>query len=148
MDAQYSTVLVRPAAGSYEEGLAYARFVNMASEGGFRKALGRRWADIIATAFVEPDHDLSWIHTVFAERDGELVGMTAGYTAEQHTGAAGKALKLAKGNRLRRVMGLALLNMVMQVLGEMEVESYYLQFLAVEKALRVKPARNKGHTDQ
>lgn len=37
----------------------------------------------IATAFAQPDHDLSYQNVTFAERDNVIVGMVLGYTAEQ-----------------------------------------------------------------
>ncbi len=45
--------------------------------------LGRRAARIIATAFAQPDHDLSYQNVTFAERDNVILAMVSGYTAEQ-----------------------------------------------------------------
>ena len=77
------SVIPREANPTYDDGLAYARYVDIASEGGYRFALCRRFADIIATAFTLPGHDLSYEFTVFAERDGAVVGMASGYTTEK-----------------------------------------------------------------
>lgn len=136
MASEHNTVTIRPASASYEEGLACARYINIASEGGFRKALGKRYADIIATAFVEPDHELSWMYTVFAEQEDQIVGMTSGAPAEVQARSSTEPLKLAPGNRARRNVGIALIGMVFHVFGEMNEDSYYLQMLAVDEACR------------
>ena len=40
-----------------------------------RVMFGRRFEDIIATAFMQPDHDTSYQNVTFAERDTDIVGM-------------------------------------------------------------------------
>lgn len=133
---QQDSVVIRSADKSYEEGLAFARYVDMASEGGFHKALGPRFEDVIATAFMVPNHDLTYAHTVFAERDGVIVGMVSGYTAEEHRASSDLPLKLAPGSRIRRMVGLLLLRFISRILGELDEQSYYIQFLAVDENAR------------
>ncbi len=48
------SIILRAANPTFDEGLAFARYVNEASEGFFRLMLGRRAAHIIATAFASP----------------------------------------------------------------------------------------------
>jgi ribosomal protein S18 acetylase RimI-like enzyme len=50
----------------------------------YRQALGRRARSIVAKAFTQPSHDLSYQHVTFAEQRGRVVGMASGYTAEAH----------------------------------------------------------------
>ena len=78
------SIVLRAANPTFDEGLACARYLDEAAEGFFRFWLGRRAAHIIATAFAQPDHDLSYQNVTFAERDNVIVGMFLGYTAEQH----------------------------------------------------------------
>ncbi len=78
------SLVLRAANPTFDEGLAFARYHDEASEGFMRFMLGRRAAHIIATAFAQPDHDLSYQNVTFAERDNVIVGMVLGYTAEQH----------------------------------------------------------------
>ena len=66
---------LRAANRSLEDGLMFARCLDQAAEGFFRFMLGRRAAEILAKAFVEPDHDLSYQYVTFAECDGRIVGM-------------------------------------------------------------------------
>jgi len=80
---QYSTTL-RAADPTLEKGRVFARYLNEAAEGFFRFMLGRRFVDILAKAFMQPDHDLSYQNVTFAERNKLIVGMASGYTAEQH----------------------------------------------------------------
>ena len=84
---RHSTVL-RAANPTFDEGLACASYLDQAAEGFFHIWLGPRAGDIIATAFAQPDHDLSYQHVPFAERDDVIVGMFLGYTAEQHRGSS------------------------------------------------------------
>lgn len=54
------TIVIRPAKPVYEEGVVFARFVDMAAQGQFRLLLGRRIVEILGAAFLVPDHDLSY----------------------------------------------------------------------------------------
>ena len=126
------SVSIRVANPTYDDGLAYARYVDIASEGGFRFALGRRFTDIIATAFVLPGHDLSFEFTVFAECDGNIVGMASGCTAERHGHSSDLPLRQAPGSRVFRTFGLALLRIFLRVLGKHSEGDFYLHFLAVD----------------
>lgn len=127
---------IRDAQPTYDEGLAAARFIDMASEGGIRKALGRRYTDIIANAFVEPDHHLSYEHAVFAVQAGSIVGMVSGYAAEQQENSSIDPLKKAPGNRLRRAIGLALLRVILSVMGNHESGDFYVAFAGVDDKAR------------
>jgi len=91
---QHSTVL-RAASPTVEEGRVFARYLDTAAEGFFRFMLGRRSMDIIAAAFLKPDHDLSFQNATFAERDKVIVGMVSGYTAAQHRRSSGRPLEQA-----------------------------------------------------
>lgn len=64
----------------FDEGLACARYLDQAAEGFFHLMLGRRADDIIATAYLEVGHDLSYQNMTFAERDDVIVGMVCAYT--------------------------------------------------------------------
>jgi hypothetical protein len=45
------------------------------------EAIGRRVVHTVAKAFTQPGHALSYQHTIFAERDGAIVGMISGQVA-------------------------------------------------------------------
>ncbi len=97
MDRQ--SIVLRAANPTFDEGLAFARYQDKAAEGFMRFMLGRRAAHIIATAFAQPDHDLSYQNVTFAESDNVIVGMTLGYTAEQHRRSSHQPLMRAAGRR-------------------------------------------------
>ena len=66
--------------------------------------LGQRFIEIIAKAFRQPGHDLSYQNVLFAEREKIIVGMVSGYTAEQHRQSSDQPLKEAAGRYNLRLM--------------------------------------------
>ena len=132
------SIVLRPANPTFDEGLACARYVDAAAEGFFRFWLGRRAGDIIATAFAEPDHDLSYQNVTFAESDNVIVGMTLGYTAEQHRRSSRQPLKRAAGRHILRMRIVEMLFApLMRIIDSIADGDFYLQSIAVDKALRV-----------
>ena len=97
------SITLRAANPTLDEGLAFARYLDEAAEGFFRFMLGRDAGHIIARAFVEPGHDLSYQNVTFAERDNVIVGMVSGYTAEQHRRSSRQPLEQATGRRHLRM---------------------------------------------
>ena len=129
-------IVLRAANPTFDEGLAFARYSDEAAEGFFRFMLGRRAAHIIATAYAQPDHDLSYQNVTFAERDKVIIGMFAAYTAEQHRRYSRQPLKQAAGRcniRMRIVM--ILFAPLMRITDTIPDGDFYLQFIAVDKAL-------------
>ena len=135
MDERSTTL--RAADPTFEEGLAFARYLDEAAEGFFRFMLGRRAEHIIATAFAQPDHDLSYQNVTFAVRDNAIVGMVSGYTAEQHRRYSHLPLKEAAGSRnLRMRVVLILFAPLMRIIDSIANGAFYLQAIAVDKELR------------
>jgi ribosomal protein S18 acetylase RimI-like enzyme len=134
--SQFSIVL-RPAAPTLEEGRAFARYLDQATEGFFRLMLGRRAVDILAAAYAQPDHELSYQYAIFAERDGVIVGMASGYTAEQHRRSSVWPLRQAAGRSAPR-MGLvrAACAPLLGFLGSHTDGDFYLQAIAVDEGHR------------
>jgi len=134
MDQQ--PITLRDANPTFDEGLAFARYLDEAAEGFFRFMLGRRSTDIIAKAFTRPDHDLSHQNVTFAERDGDIVGMISGYTAEQHRRSSRQPLTQAAGRwNLRLRIVLVLFAPLMRVIDSIADDDFYLQAIAVDKEL-------------
>ncbi len=131
------SIVLRAAKPKFDEGLAFARYLDEAAEGFFRFMLGRRAGQIIATAFTQPDHDLSYQNVTFAERDNVTVGMVSGYTAEQHHRSSRQPLKEAAGRRnLRMRIVLVLFAPLIRIIDSIADGDFYLQAIAVEKELR------------
>ncbi len=131
------SIVLRAANPRFDEGLAFARYLDEAAEGFFRFMLGRRAERILATAFAQPDHDLSYQNVTFAERDNVIVGMYAAYTTRQHRRSSRKPLKQAAGRhniRMRIVM--ILFAPVMRITDSIPDGDFYLQFIGVDKVLR------------
>ncbi len=131
------SVTLRAANPTFDEGLAFARYADEVAEGFFGFMLGRRVAETLATAFAQPDHDLSYQNVTFAERDNVIVGMVAGYTADQHRRSSHQPLKQAAGRRhLRMRIVQILFAPMMRITDSIADGDFYVQFIAVDKELR------------
>ncbi len=131
------SIVLRAPNPTFDEGLAFAHFLDEAAEGFFRFWLGRRAAHIIATAFAQPDHDLSYQYVTFAERDNVIVGMVLGYTAEQHRRSSRQPLKRAAGrSNLRMRIVRILFAPLMRIVESITDADFYLLAIAVDKELR------------
>lgn len=133
---QHSIVL-RAANPTFEEGLLFARYLDDVAEGFLRLMYGRRVADIIATAYTQPDHDYSYQNVTFAARDTSIVGMAAGYTTEQHHRSSDQSLKQAPGYSAVRRMAVGILCApLLRILDTLADGDFYLLSIAVDKELR------------
>ena len=122
---------------SFDDGQVFARYLDEAAEGFFRFMLGRRSVDIIATAFTQPGHDLSYQNVTFAERDKVIVGMVSGYTAEQHRRSSDQPLKQAAGRfNLRMMVVATLFAPLFRIIDTIADSDFYIQAMAVDKELR------------
>ena len=131
------SIVLRTAEPTYEDGLACARYADDAAEGFFRLWLGPRAAHIIATAFSQPDHDLSYQNAVFAERANVIVGMFLGYTAEQKRRNSREALKQAARPGILRMWLVGMLFApLMRITDSIADGDFYLQTIAVDPELR------------
>ena len=131
------SIVLRAANPTFDEGLVFARYLDEAAEGFFRLMLGRRVEQIIAKAFVQPDHDLSYQNVTFAKRDNVIVGMVSGYTAEQHRSSSRQSLKQAAGRRnIRMRIVLILFAPLMRIIDTIADGDFYLQTIAVDKKIR------------
>ena len=99
--------------------------------------LGRHVTDIIAAAFTEPDHDLSYQNVVFAERDEAIVGMVSAYTSAQHRRSSDLSLRRAAGRwNLRYQLVSLVLSPLFKIMDQIDADDYYLQAIAVDPAVR------------
>ena len=132
----HSTIL-RAAKPTLGEGRVFARYLDQAAEGFFRFILGRRSVDILAKAFTQSDHDLSYQNVTFAERNKVIVGMASGYTADQHRCSSDRPLKGAAGRFNLRMMVVSILFApLLQIIDTIADDDFYLQAIAVDKELR------------
>jgi ribosomal protein S18 acetylase RimI-like enzyme len=133
---QHAAIL-RPASPTFAEGLIFARYLDQAAEGFFRFMLGRRVADIIATAYAQPDHDLSYQRITFVERDKTIVGMASGYTAEQHRRSSLEPLRHAAGRGALRMRAVTTLCApLLRIIDTIADDDFYLQAIAVDNEHR------------
>ena len=135
MEREVTTL--RPARPDPDEGLLFARYLDQAAEGFFGFMLGRNAESIVASAFTEPGHALSYEHVMFAERAGVVVGMSSAYTGTQHRGFSEEPLKRAAGRSAFRMKAVRILFAPLwRILETVPEEDFYLQSIAVEPELR------------
>ncbi len=131
------SIVLRAAKPTLDEGLTFARYLDEAAEGFFRFMIGRRVEHVIATAFLKPDHDLSYQNVTFAEQEGAIVGMVSGYTAKQHRASSRRPLKEAAGRRnLRMRIVSVLFAPIMRIIDSTGDEDFYIQSIAVSRELQ------------
>lgn len=134
--ADHATRL-RPARPAREEGLVFAGYLDQAADGFFGFLLGRRMPSIIADAFAEPGHSLSYEHVVFAERDGAIVGMSLAYTSAQHREFSDGPIERAAGRTAVRMKIIRfVLAPMWRILENVPEGEFYLQAIAVDPELR------------
>ena len=112
----------------------FAGYLDTATDGFFRAMLGRQVERIIADAYLETGHDLSYQHVTFAERGGQIVGMASGYTAEEHRRSSDEVLGQAAGTI--RTMRMAIVSIlgrpVLRFIDHVPDGDFYLQAVAVD----------------
>lgn len=131
------SIVLRAANPTFDEGLVCARYHDQVAEGFFHFWLGSRAEDIIATAFLEPDHDLSYQNVTFAERNSVIVGMVCMFTAEQHRRSSREPVHRAAGGRNIRMRIVDMLFApIMRIVDSIPDGDFYLQVITVNKELR------------
>jgi len=132
-----NTLHLRPARPEYNEGLIFARYTDQAAEGFFRFLLGKNSETILATAFLELRHALSFENVVFVEKDARIVGMSSTYTGVQHRDFSDEPLrKAANRNAIRMKLVRTLFAPLWRILESIPEEDFYIQSIAVEPDLR------------
>ena len=130
-------IILRNAIPQYDEGLYFARYLDLAAEGFFRFMLGRNSQDILARTYLQPGHDLSYRNVMFAEHDARIVGMFCGFTAEQHHHSSRRVLGNAAGRwNLRMRIISALFAPMMRIIDNLADQDFYLQAIAIDADLQ------------
>lgn len=133
VDTRAGAAILRPARPEYDEGFAFARYLDEAAEGFFGVMLGGNAQEIIATAFIEPNHSLSYEHVMFAERDGAIAGAYSAYSGRQHRGFTDEPLvRAAGGSALRMKTMRILFAPLWRILETIAEDEFYLQAIAVD----------------
>jgi ribosomal protein S18 acetylase RimI-like enzyme len=129
-----NSITLRVANPNLDEGRLFARHLDRAAEGFFHFWLGRNTVDIVATAYLQPNHDLSYQNVTFAERDNVIVGMVSGYSAEQHRDSSDRPLKQAAGKfNMRMIVISILFAPLLRIIDTIADGDFYLQAIAVDK---------------
>ncbi len=137
MDIKEQSVILRPATPNFNEGLKFAYYLDQAAEGFFRFMLGCESESIIATAFMDSSHTLSYENVVFAEVDTKIVGMSSTFTEKQkRTFSEEPLVRAAKRNAIRLKLLRTLFAPVWRILETIPEGDFYLQGIAIEPTLR------------
>ena len=131
------SIILRAAEPTFDEGLVFARYLDEAAEGFMEFMLGRRAPQIIAEAYTWPENEYSFQNAVFAEHDQSLVGMAAGFSAEEHHRFSDRPLKRAAGFPALRLRAMRLLCApLLRILTTIPDGSFYLLAMAVDEEMR------------
>jgi len=129
-------ITLRDARPLREEGQRFASYLDTIAPF-YRVMLGRQVVDTLSTAFTWPDHELSFQNTIFAEWDGDIVGMISGYATGRIPRSVGSPLRKALGGRAVRMRIMATLMARQQwFLGAYVEGDFYVQGFAVDEAFR------------
>ncbi len=131
------TIVIRNAKPTFEEGVTFARYLDIAAEGFFQLLLGQRAADIIGRAYIQTQHNYSHENALFAEKDNHIVGMASGFTAKQRRSFTDQPLKQAAGLVALRMMAVkTLFAPMMRILNSIADGDFYVLSLATNAELR------------
>lgn len=131
------SVVLRAAEPTVDEGLVFGRYLDEAAEGFMRFMLGRHAPQVIAEAYTQPDNDYSFQNVVFAEYEGSIVGMAAGFTAKDHRRFSDRPLKQAAEFPALRMRAVSILCApLLRILESIPDGSFYLLAMAVEENIR------------
>ncbi len=137
------SIVVRVGKPIISEGLLCGQYLDEVAEGFFRLMLGNHFAEIIAQAYIQPNHSYSFENVIFAECNERIIGMALGFTAEQHQSFSTQPLKEAAGIRALRMK---IVNIIfapmLQILKTIAPGDFYLLSMAVENEFRGKGVGN------
>jgi ribosomal protein S18 acetylase RimI-like enzyme len=130
-------VVLRPGHPTIEEGLACARLLDTAAEGFLGILFGRRAPELIAQAYTQASNDYSYENVLFAESDGQIVGMAVGFETEARRGFQRDPLRKFEGypNVRAGILGL-LARPMLRIIDSVPIGDFYLFSLAVDEKAR------------
>ena len=132
-------IIIRAANPTYNEGLSCGHYLNEAAEGFFRFMLGRTYSQIIAKAYIQPDHSYSFQNVSFAEYDSRIAGMALGFTSEHYRRFSDQPINEAAGRHYLRMKTVKFLFAPMlQIMESIADGDFYLLSMAVDKDFRGK----------
>jgi ribosomal protein S18 acetylase RimI-like enzyme len=116
-------------------GLAFAGYLEAAAGGAFALMLGSGFADVLATAYQQPGHDLSYEAVTFAVEADSILGMINAFSSEQHARSSTKPLTDAAGLRSLRMAAFVTAGYpLFRFLDQIPEGDLYVQTLAVDES--------------
>lgn len=135
----HDDIQLRPASPRADEGQVFAKHVDQAADGFLRFLFGKRHRELLAQAYMQPAHDLSYENATFAIEAHEIVGMVTGYSSEQHRKSSQRPLTQARGYPTLRtwILGTYCWRML-SFLDRVDDGDYYVMALSTEASHRGK----------
>lgn len=135
MDATDSKVVLRPARQNLSDGRLYARYLDIAADGLFETMFGSAAPGIIARASLRPGSEFDLANAVFAEIDGEVVGLCSGSSCASKD-TLSIAISEARWRSLRALTLFVVAYPVLSALLRRVPGEWYLQAIAVDASVR------------
>ena len=127
-----SGLTTRPAVAGEGDGRAFARFLDQAQEGWYRLALGSDAERLVAGAFIEPNHDLSYQFVTMVESNGLPVAMCSAYSGRVGSTFASSPLAAAARGRARYWAMAKLSRRMFSFMAAVPPGDFYIRALAVD----------------
>lgn len=136
MTTETIPISFRPASPTIADGLLFARYLDQAQGRMYRMMLGLASERIVAAAFVQPGHDLSYEHVTFAEGSETTIGMVSAYSAESRHKFGNILAEVAGWHRYRLSLLLRINRRLFDFMDEIADGDFYIRALAVDKDKR------------
>ncbi len=117
--------------------MACARYLDQVAEGFFRFMLGRSYVSILGRAYSQTGHSYSFENVTVAEHEGQMVGMSLGFSEEQHRDFSDRPLEEAAGRAALRMKVVGVLCApLMRVLETLAEGDFYLLSVGIDPEFR------------
>ena len=124
---------IRKGKATKPDGLVYAQHLKELNPG-FNRLYGEEAEDVIATAYAQPGHILSFEHVEFAVQNDEIIGSLACYTQEHHDTSVAGGLKHALRSYSAYRFGTTFLVRNLRRFGPETPNDYYVWLLYVQES--------------
>ena len=125
-------LILRPARPDRSDGRAFARLLDEAQEGWYRLALGSTSEELLSSAFIEGNHELSFEFVTFAEVGATVIGGFSAYSGTSHRGFSSSPLDAAARGRVRYRMMQRATGRMLTFIDQVADEDFYIRALAVD----------------
>lgn len=127
-----SGLTVRPAEATQADGALFARLLDLAQEGWYRIALGSSAIPMVASVFMQRNHELSFEFVTIAERGDEPVAVISAYSGRDQDGFATDPLDQVAAGRFRYRAMKRFTARTLSFMALIPEDDFYVRALAVD----------------